>query len=92
VSGEVQRVLVREGQAVRQGEILADMETTDARSRLEAALADQAERRARLDIAARNRDTNQTLLKQNFISQNAFDQLQSTYQAAWRRCSGPMPR
>ncbi|MBP9149787.1 MAG: efflux RND transporter periplasmic adaptor subunit [Rhodoferax sp.] len=82
VSGEVQRVLVREGQAVRQGEILADMETTDARSRLEAALADQAERRARLDIAARNRDTNQTLLKQNFISQNAFDQLQSTYHAA----------
>lgn len=82
VSGQVQRVLVREGQSVRQGDILAEMETTDARSRLEAALADQAERRARLDIAARNRDTNQTLLKQNFISQNAFDQLQSTYQAA----------
>jgi len=74
-------VLVREGQAVRQGDILAEMDTTDARSRLDAALADQAERRARLDIAARNRDTNQGLLTQNFISQNAFDQLQSTYQA-----------
>jgi membrane fusion protein (multidrug efflux system) len=81
VSGQVLRVLVREGQAVRQGDILAEMDTTDARSRLDAALADQAERRARLDIAARNRDTNQGLLTQNFISQNAFDQLQSTYQA-----------
>jgi membrane fusion protein (multidrug efflux system) len=82
VSGQVQRVLVQEGQTVRPGDILAEMDSTDARSRLEAALADQAERRARLDIAARNRDTNQTLLAQNFISQNAFDQLQSTYQAA----------
>jgi len=82
VSGQVQRVRVREGQAVRQGDILAEIDTTDARSRLEAALADQAERRARLDIAARNRATNQNLLAQNFISQNAFDQLHSTYQAA----------
>ncbi len=82
VSGLVQRMAVREGQVVRQGDILATMDTTDARSRLDAALADQAERRARLDIAARNRDTNQSLLAQNFISQNAFDQLQSTYQAA----------
>lgn len=82
VAGQVLRVPVREGQAVKAGDILAELDTTDARSRLEAALADQAERRARLDIAARNRDTNQALLGQNFISQNAFDQLQSTYEAA----------
>jgi membrane fusion protein, multidrug efflux system len=82
VGGEVRRVLVREGEAVRQGAVLAEIDGTEARTRLEAALADQAERRARLDIAARNRDTNQGLLKQNFISQNAFDQLQSTYQAS----------
>ena len=82
VGGEVRRVLVREGEAVRQGAVLAEIDGTEARTRLDAALADQAERRARLDIAARNRDTNQGLLKQNFISQNAFDQLQSTYQAS----------
>jgi RND family efflux transporter MFP subunit len=82
VGGEVRRVLVREGESVRQGTLLAEIDGTEARTRLEAALADQAERRARLDIAARNRDTNQGLLKQNFISQNAFDQLQSTYQAS----------
>ena len=82
VGGEVRRVLVREGEAVRQGAVVAEIDGTEARTRLEAALADLAERRARLDIAARNRDTNQGLLKQNFISQNAFDQLQSTYQAS----------
>jgi RND family efflux transporter MFP subunit len=82
VAGEVRRVLVREGEAVRQGAVVAEIDTTDARSRLDAALADQAERRARLAIAVRNRDTNQTLLKQNFISQNAFDQLYSTFQGS----------
>jgi RND family efflux transporter MFP subunit len=82
VGGEVRRVMVREGETVRVGAVLAEIDGTEARTRLEAALADQAERRARLDIAARNRDTNQGLLRQNFISQNAFDQLQSTYQAS----------
>lgn len=82
VGGEIRRVLVREGEAVRQGAVVAEIDGTEARTRLEAALADQAERRARLDIAARNRDSNQGLLKQNFISQNAYDQLQSTYQAS----------
>jgi RND family efflux transporter MFP subunit len=82
VAGEVRRVLVREGEAVRQGAVLVEIDVTDARTRLDAALADQAERRARLDMAARNRDTNLGLLKQNFISQNAFDQLQSTLQAS----------
>jgi RND family efflux transporter MFP subunit len=82
VSGEVRRLLVREGENVRQGAIVAEIDTTDARSRLEAALADQAERRSRLAIATRNRDTNQALLKQDFISQNAYDQLQSTYQGS----------
>jgi len=81
VSGAVHRVLVREGEAVRQGAVVAEIDTTDASARLEAAQADQAERRARLAIAERNRDTNQTLLQQQFISQNAFDQLNSTQQA-----------
>ena len=82
VSGEVRRILVREGESVRQGAVVAEIDTTDARSRLDAALADQAERRSRLVIAARNRDTNRALLQQNFISQNAFDQLLSTYQGS----------
>lgn len=82
VAGEVRKVLVREGQSVRQGDVLAELDTTDLRTRLDAAQADQAERRAKLAIAERNRDTNQALLKQNFISQNAFDQLHSTYQGS----------
>ncbi len=82
VSGELRQVRVREGERVTRGAVIAEIDTTDARSRLAAALADHGERRARQSIAERNRDTNQTLLQQNFISQNAFDQLQSTYQSS----------
>jgi len=82
ISGELRQVNVREGDTVSQGSVVAEVDTADARSRLDAARADQAERRARLTIAERNRDTNLTLLKQNFISQNAFDQLNSTQQAS----------
>lgn len=82
VAGEVRKVLVREGIAVKQGDVLAELDTADLRTRLDAAQAEQAERRARLTIAERNRDTNDTLLKQNFISQSAFDQSLSTYQGS----------
>ena len=82
VPGEVRKVLVREGMAVKQGDVLAELDTTDLRTRLDAAQAEQAERRTRLATAERNRDTNQALLKQNFISQNAYDQLLSTYQGS----------
>jgi RND family efflux transporter MFP subunit len=82
VAGEVRRVWVREGEVVKKGAVLAEVDVADARMRLDAAVADQAERRARMDIASRNRDTNLGLLKQNFISQNSFDQLQSTFQAS----------
>lgn len=88
VSGEVRQVLVREGESVRLGAVVAEIDTTDARARLDAVLADQAERRARLAVAQRNRDTNLALLQQSFISQNAFDQLQSGYEAAQASVQG----
>ena len=82
IAGEVRRLLVREGEVVKAGALLAEIDNADARSRLDAAQADLAERKSRLAIAARNRDTNQALLKQNFISQNAYDQLHSTFEGS----------
>ena len=82
VSGEVRSVRVREGDSVVQGAVVAEIDTTDARSRLAAAQAELTERRTRLAIAERNRDTNQSLLKQSFISQNAYEQLNSTFQGS----------
>lgn len=81
VPGEVTQVLVREGQAVDGGQLIAQIDTRDLQSRLDAAVASLEEARARLTIAEKNRVNNQQLLNQKFISQNAFDTTQSVYEA-----------
>jgi len=81
VSGDVMRVMVREGQAVSEGQVLAQIDTADLKARLDSQSAALEEARARLDIAQKNRENNQQLLRQKFISQNAYDTTQSTYEA-----------
>jgi len=81
VPGEVNRVLVREGETVAAGQLLAQIDTLDLQSRLDAQAASLEEARARLTIADKNRVNNQQLLNQKFISQNAYDTTQSVYEA-----------
>ena len=82
VAGDVVNVAVREGQPVKQGELLAQIDTRDLQARLDSQAAALAEARAKLDIAMKNRENNQALLRQKFISQNAFDTTQSLYDGA----------
>jgi RND family efflux transporter MFP subunit len=82
VPGEVTKVLVREGQAVTHGQVIAQIDTLDLQAKLDAQAAALAESRAKLDIALKNRENNQQLLRQKFISQNAFDTTVSVYDAA----------
>ena len=82
VSGEVRQVLVREGERVNQGQVLAQIDTADLQARLDAQVAALEEARARWSIADKNRESNLKLLKQNFISQNAFDTANSTSDAS----------
>ena len=77
VSGEIRQVLVREGETVKAGQVLARCDTAD----LDAKLADRAgavqASRAQLALAEKTRQQNHTLLKQGFISQNAYDSAES---------------
>src|SRR5690349_1666941 len=82
VAGDVTHILVREGQAVSEGQVLAQIDTADLKARLDAQAATLEEARAKLDIADKNRENNQQLLRQKFISQNAADTTQSAYEAA----------
>ena len=82
VPGDVVKVMVREGQSVAQGQMLAQIDTADLQARLDAQAASLAEARAKLDIALKNRENNQQLLRQKFISQNAYDTTASIYEAA----------
>jgi membrane fusion protein (multidrug efflux system) len=82
VPGEVTRVHVREGEAVKAGQLLAQIDVADLQSRVDAQAAALEEARARLDIAGKNRANSQQLLRQKFISQNAHDTTESTFDAA----------
>ena len=81
VPGEVNRVLVREGEAVAAGQLMAQIDTADLQAQVDARVAALEESRAKLSIAEKNRANNLQLLGQKFISQNAFDTAHSTFEA-----------
>lgn len=82
VAGDVLEMRVREGQTVRQGEVLAriDVRTLGAQADGQRAALDKA--RADLALATTNRDTSEAMLREHFISRNAYDAAQSAFEAA----------
>ena len=82
VAGEIKETLVREGDAVNQGQVLARFDTVDLQARLDEKIANLEGARAQLNLAEKNQLNNQSLLKQKFISQNAFDNTQSNLQVS----------
>jgi RND family efflux transporter MFP subunit len=82
VPGEVQKVTVREGDRVGEGQVIATIDTLDLKAKLDATVAALEENKAKETIARKNQENNQQLLRQKFISQNAFDTTQSVHEAA----------
>jgi RND family efflux transporter MFP subunit len=85
VAGDLKTILVREGESVKPGQVLARIDTQDAQARLDEKVADLEGGRAQLALAQKNRANNLALLQQKFISQNAFDGVQSSYQVSEAR-------
>ena len=85
VAGELLAVTVRQGQPVKAGQVVARIDPTDVQARVNARAADVAVGKAQLVLAEKNRDTQQALLDKNFVSKNAFDSTQSSYEVALAR-------
>jgi len=85
VAGELVAVTVREGESVAQGQVLARIDPTEVQARVAARQADVEAARAQLTWARKNRDSQKALLDKAFISQNAFDNVQSSYDVAVAR-------
>ena len=81
LSAEVKRVLVREGDSVSAGQVVAEFDTAQLRAQLAERTAALESARAQLATSERTRQANAQLVKQNFISQNAFDTADGAYQA-----------
>ncbi len=82
VAGELVEVTVREGESVRQGQKLAVIDLTEVQARVAARQADLEAAKAQQIWAEKNRATQKALLDKAFISQNAFDNIQSNYDVA----------
>ena len=81
VSAEVRMVSVREGDRVRIGQVLAEFDTAYLRMQLAERQATLEAARAQLAQTERTREANAQLVKQNFISQNAFDTADAAHRA-----------
>ncbi len=73
VAGELVRVLVREGERVGAGQLLAQVDDAELRARLAERRAVLTGAQAQRDLARKNWATTEQLLAQNFISRNAAD-------------------
>lgn len=79
VGGEVEQLKLREGQDVREGDVIARVDTRNLQAQYDREAAAVEKARADLELARLNRDKNRTLLEQRFISQNTFEQTESAY-------------
>jgi len=85
VAGELLALSVREGDPVKQGQIIGRIEATDYRARLAGSEADVAAAHAALVVAEKNQTTQESLLAKNFISRNAYDTTAGNRDAAKAR-------
>ena len=82
VAGDVTGLSVREGEAVRAGQKIAHIASADLESRLLDRMGAVESARAQLALAEKTRTMNVRLLNDKFISQNAFDSTESSFNVA----------
>ncbi|MEO7392477.1 MAG: efflux RND transporter periplasmic adaptor subunit [Ramlibacter sp.] len=72
-AGELQALTVREGDAVKAGEVIARVEAAEYNSRVRQAQEQADSAKAQIDIAQRQWANNKALVEQGFISRTALD-------------------
>lgn len=82
VAGELQGLVLREGDAVKAGQVVARVDPVEVRARLQQAQEQADAARAQVDIAERQFNNNKALVDQGFISRSALDTSQNNLAGA----------
>ena len=82
VAGELMDLVVREGDTVKAGQVLARIDPTEYQARWRQAQQQADAARAQMDIAQKQFDNNEALVKQGFISQTALQTSQMSLSGA----------
>ena len=82
VAGELQDMLVREGDFVQAGQTIARVDSTEYAARLRQAQQQAQAAKAQVEIAQRSFDNNRALVDQGFISKTGLDASASSLAAA----------
>ena len=82
VAGEVRDLVVREGDTVRAGQVLARIDPVEYEAKLRQAQLQADAALAQVEIAQRQYDNNRALVGQGFISGTALDASESTLRNA----------
>ena len=73
VAGEVMQMLVKEGDTVKNGQLLVRLDAAEHQARLDERVATLAASKATWENNERTRKNNEELLRKGFISQQAYD-------------------
>jgi RND family efflux transporter MFP subunit len=73
IAGELQGLAVREGDAVKAGQVVARIDPTETQARVKQAQEQADSAKAQIDIAQRQYTNNKSLVDQGFISKTALD-------------------
>jgi membrane fusion protein, multidrug efflux system len=82
VAGDVRQISLREGERVAAGQVVARIDTSDLEAKLAERIGAMESARAQLALATKTRAMNVKLLNERFISQNAFDSSESSFDVA----------
>jgi RND family efflux transporter MFP subunit len=85
VAGQLVEVAVREGEQVKQGQVLARIDPTELRARVAAREAEAAAARSQLELSRKTLQQQQALAQQGFISRNALQNAESGFEVAQAR-------